>query len=175
MLSFRVQERDLHQASVSFSEETTFHAVRVTFFLLFCFSLLRTLIKLELDAENTNKNLAHIFLNYSLVSRWQICNFIASNTWDLSGLVESRHGVSTFLTGLWTHRSKLIPSFWKWLMVYCLTHLWHILRAHQHTPTHHTSCRCFVQTVTVELPAGLTYERLTWKITTTTLPSGQYM
>lgn len=131
--------------------------------------------KIKIGLKNTNKNFKHTFSNYSVVSRWQICNVIASDSCNLPGLVESPQGVSTFFTAILAHRTKLILSFWKCLFVHCFTHLWHILRAHQHTPpTHHTSCRCFVRTVTVELRARLTYERLTWKITTTTLPSGQY-
>jgi hypothetical protein len=61
------------------------------------------------------------------------------------------------------------------VIVKYFTHLWHSLEEHQRTPAHHTSFYCFVQAVTVEIPARLTYECLTWKITATaTLSSGQH-
>jgi hypothetical protein len=84
ILTFWVQERDLDQISVNCSGKTMYHALRITFpFLLSCLSFLRTLIKLELDTENTNKPFNYTFHNYSVVSRWQICNVIASDTCDL--------------------------------------------------------------------------------------------
>lgn len=130
--------------------------------------------KCGFGCKKTNKTFKHTFTHYAVVLRWQICNCFAGDTCYLLGVVESRQGVSAFLTAILAYTIKFIRSYLKLFIIHCNTHPWHILRAHQHTQTHHSSSRCFVRTVTVELPARLTYERLTWKITTTTLPSGQY-
>jgi hypothetical protein len=67
--------------------------------------------KIKIGLKNTNKNFKHTFSNYSVVSRWQICNVIASDSCNLPGLVESPQGVSTFFTAILAHRTKLILSF----------------------------------------------------------------
>ena len=107
-------------------------------------------MELVLNAENANKSMHLPFIESFQDGGKEI--LLRSETQVWSSYV-SRAALS--------YACKQVSYFSTSLNVKSCTHLWHILEEHRHTPAHHASLCCFVRTVTVELPARLTYERLT--------------